>query len=449
MGSRSQRALHGKEPRMSSSKKILFSYENLVPSSQADAEVVFNTAGALAARGHRAVLATPAPPGLSDAFASEVRDYYGLSPELRITPVPSFTRNIAAQHAYHAWRLPSHPAFADADFIYARNPVVVMSALRAGQRVLMDHYRPWGDQFPPLQPIFRQFMTHPRFLGLVVHSEFACRSFARLGVPPEKLRVVHNGWNPQRMQPVLSKEEARAQLELPQKRRIVTYAGRVNEKKGLDILLTLADRMPEVIFLIVGSTGHGVIEREAETRENVIVAPWQTASSLAPYLYASDTLTIPPSAKPLEEVGNTVLPLKLFLYLASGRPIFAGRNPDTAEVLDHDRNAWLVSSGDVDEAQQQLTELLSDEARLQRLGQAARAQAEELTWESRAAKIESFIDERLAADPYAAVKGPWSGRSCLRESMRWLRAGVLQGRWIHQPARCEPMPRRTQARSSG
>jgi len=145
-------------------RRILFSYENLLPASQADAEVVLNTASALAGRGHEAIISVPAPPDLSADFEREVLDYYGIETPLRITPVPSFTKNLALQHAYHAMHFPEHPAFADADFIYARNPIVVMRALQCGQRVLMDHYRPWGDQFPPLQPVFRQFMTHPRFL---------------------------------------------------------------------------------------------------------------------------------------------------------------------------------------------------------------------------------------------------------------------------------------------
>ncbi|MBW2192138.1 MAG: glycosyltransferase family 4 protein, partial [Deltaproteobacteria bacterium] len=276
-------------------RRILFSYENLLPASQADAEVVLNTAGALAGRGHDAIIAVPAPPDLSPDFERQVLEYYGIDTPLRITPVPSFTRNIALQHAYHAMHLPEHPAFAGADFIYARNPVVVMRALQCGQRVLMDHYRPWGDQFPPLQPVFRHFMTHPRFLGLVVHSAYAYQSYRRLGVPEAKLRVVHNGFDPHRMEPVLSKQEARAVLDLPPERRIVTYAGRINDKKGLDVLLELADRMPDTLFVLVGSTGRGPIEIEAETKDNVRVVPWQTSSSIAPHLYASDVLTIPPS----------------------------------------------------------------------------------------------------------------------------------------------------------
>ncbi|MEM7137366.1 MAG: glycosyltransferase family 4 protein [Myxococcota bacterium] len=412
--------------------RILFSYENLLPSDAADAEVVLNTAGALAGRGHEAMVSVPKPPDASEDFEAEVLRYYGIRAPLRIDPARSFTKNIAAQHAYHALHFPDHPWFRTAAFVYLRNPVVVMRALRAGQRVLMDHYRPWGDQFPPLQPIFRRFMSHPRFLGLIVHSDYSRQSYRRLGVPDEKLRVVHNGFDPGRIEPVLTKDQARAKLDLPRDRRIVTYAGRINEKKGLEMVLELARRMPDVLFMLVGSTGRGPIEIAAEALGNVKVAPWQTASSIAPYLYASDVLTIPPSSTPLEKVGNTVLPLKLFLYLASGRALFAGATPDTAEILDDDVNACLVPPGNTDEAQRQLRALLDDEERLTRLGAAGRKQAEALTWDSRAEKIEAFVRECLSRDPASTAAGPWSPAACARDSARWFAQGVTTGKWIYR-----------------
>lgn len=413
-------------------RRILFSYENVLPTSQADAEVVLSTAGALARRGHDVTIAVPAPADMSSSFQRDVLCYYGIEGPLQVTAMPSSTHHIALQHLYHAWHLPEHPLFREADFVYARNPVVVIRALEAGQRVLMDHYRPWGDQFPPLQPVFRRFMSHPRFMGLAVHSHYSYQSYRRLGIPEAKLRVVHNGYDPHRMEPVLSKEEARKALGLPRDRKIVTYAGRINEKKGLDVLLRLADRIPDAFFLLVGSTGRGPIEVEAAKRDNVRIAPWQTASSIAPYLYASDVLTIPPSSVPLEQVGNTVLPLKLFLYLAAGRPIFAASSPDTAEILEHDRNAWLVPPGDAVEAERQLRLLLEDTALLERLGNACQELASDLTWDARAAKVETFFEECLARDSKSLRPEPWASSAWARDSIKWLVRGVSSGRWIYR-----------------
>ena len=65
--------------------------------------------------------------------------------------------------------------------------------------------------------------------------------------------------------------------------------------------------------------GRGPVERRAESLPNVIVRPWQPFDSVLRYLDAADVLLVPPSAAPLRG-GGTVLPLKLFSYLAAGRP---------------------------------------------------------------------------------------------------------------------------------
>ena len=61
--------------------------------------------------------------------------------------------------------------------------------------------------------------------------------------------------------------------------------------------------------------------------------PGRRRRDLPAWLAAADVLLIPPSRAPLEQFRNCVLPLKLFAYLAAGKPILAPRAPDTAELL--------------------------------------------------------------------------------------------------------------------
>lgn len=75
----------------------------------------------------------------------------------------------------------------------------------------------------------------------------------------------------------------------------------------------------------------------------------------------ADVLVIPPSADPLQQFGRTVLPLKVFQYLAAGRPIVTGEVPDTAE----------------------------------RRGAAARRDASGLTWSARGEALLEFLHEHV------------------------------------------------------
>jgi len=91
-----------------------------------------------------------------------------------------------------------------------------------------------------------------------------------------------------------------------------------------------------------------------------------------------------------------VLPLKLFAYLAAGRPILAPAAPDTAELLQDGENALLVPPGDAVAAAAAL-DRLRDPVLAARLGAAAYARSGELTWDRRAEKIEAFLTHRLNA----------------------------------------------------
>jgi len=130
---------------------------------------------------------------------------------------------------------------------------------------------------------------------------------------------------------------------------------------------------------------------------------------------------VPPSLEPLRRHGNTVLPIKLFLYLAAGRVILAPVAPDTAELLADDQNAALVPAGDVAATLRTLRALAADPARAARLADGSLRTAQELTWDARAERIERFLQARLAAAaPPPPAADPWTRRRWAGEVGRWL-----------------------------
>jgi glycosyltransferase involved in cell wall biosynthesis len=411
--------------------RILFSYENLLPTSQADAEVFLNTAGAIARRGHDATLLVPCASAANALGADEVFNYYDIDTPLRVGFLPTRTKNIVTQHIGHAVRVARDPRALNADLVYTRNLGVLTACLARGLPTAFEHYRPWGDQFPPLQALLRRVMGHPQFLGMVVHSRYSMNAYRRIGIPRESLCVIHNGFEPRRVEPRLHKWEARKRLGLPVERKIVVYSGRVNEKKGLDVVLDMARARRDALFVLVGSERRGPIEEKARRLANVRIVPWQPYAAIAPYLYAADVLMLPPSRAPLRRYGNTVLPLKVFLYLAAGRAILGPETPDLHELLIDGENALLVPPGELKEALGALDRLLADESLAARLGHRARELGDTLTWDARAERIEAFLERRLAAR--GGPLEPWDLGGCLAESGAWIRDGIVHGRWIHEP----------------
>jgi glycosyltransferase involved in cell wall biosynthesis len=378
--------------------RILYGTDHLFPSTDASCEQVVHTVSALGKRGISVELVIPRPRGTSPVTGDALRDYYAVDGPFEVSQVPAPVVGFQPlRKSLHAAGTMRRYAPGDFDLLYTRNIPTMRAALRRGFRVAYEAFRPWGDQYPVLRPLLRTWMSHPRFVGAILHSHFARDSYVRLGVAPERAVCIHNGFEPERMEPRLGTAEARARIGLDAAGPVAMYTGRLNHKKGLDALLAMARQCPDIVFVLVGSENPGgVIEREALGLPNVRVYPWQRTDALPTYVYAADVLVIPPSRAPLDRHGSTVLPLKLFLYLAAGRAILAPRAPDTAELLDHDVNAWLVPPGDVGEAAAALRTLAHDPALRTRLAEASRARAADLTWDARAAHIERFLKGRLA-----------------------------------------------------
>lgn len=399
--------------------RILYSYDTPMPDTGADTEQVVNNVAALSRHGHQMSLLLPAAvSGRGDP--ATLRDYYHVTGDFALHHLKWRYHGARALEKWSfALRAPSHPAARDAELIYTRNLPGAWSMLRAGHAVVYEHFRPWGDQIPALQPFLRAVLRHPRLRGAIFHSQHALNSYRRLGVPESRMLVAHNGWDPERMSPRLSQQEARAQLGLPLNGFVAVYSGRMNLRKGLDVVLDAARRAPEITFILIGSEGEGAVEQQARALPNVRIVGWLKSRELPPWLYAADVLLIPPSLAPLQRHGNTVLPIKLFLYLAAGRAILAPRAPDTAELLRHGENSVLVEAGDTDATVTALRQLASDPAESARLGAAAFATAADLTWDARASWISAFLLQRSGVTD-TLQPDPWSTGTWLSETAKSL-----------------------------
>jgi glycosyltransferase involved in cell wall biosynthesis len=261
--------------------------------------------------------------------------------------------------------------------------------------VVYDTHRAWPDHVPLLKPVFKFAMTRKSFLGAVFHSDYARKAYARLGVDSDRLATMRNGFDPARFTSNLTPETARSELGLPQDRKLVVYTGHISALTGLGSVLKLAETNRDALFLLVGSEGDGSVERAAQKHDNVRVLPWQPYDVAAKYMVSADVLLLPPSSVGLKVAGHTVLPMKLYGYLAAGRAILAPSTPDIAELLVDDQNAVLVPPAEPELATAALARLLADDARRARLAQAAQETGKSLTWDMRAEKLEAFIRARL------------------------------------------------------
>jgi glycosyltransferase involved in cell wall biosynthesis len=407
--------------------KILFAYENPLPNAQADAEVFVATARHLAAYTSQAWLHAP--------VASEAN--YKTAATLAAMPIVRACaplRPAVLRHFCCGLTLPFRREFREADFIYTRNLWVAWLALLFGQRVVFDHYRPWPEQIPPLRPWIYYIFSHPRFLANISHSDYTRQKYLELGIQAQKLDCVHNGFDPQRLGTPLSVQVAKQQIGIDSSTKTVVYTGRINHKKGLELAIEAARRLPDHLFILVGAASPGLIQTLAAGVENVRIVPWQQPDALARYIYAADVLLIPPSVKPLTEFGSTVIPLKLYLYMGSGRPILAGDTPDVREILESGRNAVLTRPDCLDDLVAGIVALTSDRELAERLAAASLQDSRRFTWAARAKRISEIVARRLHSAPIVQPAWSWrQSRAWLEQSRRWAAHLIRKGSWILPP----------------
>jgi glycosyltransferase involved in cell wall biosynthesis len=412
--------------------KILFTFENPLPSAEADAEVFVTTGRYLAGLASGTWLHVPMRQAGDEAAVKNLAGMPAVRARAPIGPA-------ALRHFICGLTMPFRPEFRQADLIYTRNLWIAWTSLKLGQRVVFDHYRPWPDQIPPLQRWLHRLFCHPRLLVNICHSEYTRGKYLNIGVPANKLVCIHNGYEPQRLEALLSADAAKRKLGLDPRRKTVVYTGRINHKKGLDLVIQAARQLPEVEFVLVGSYGEGPIEALAKDVRNVAIVSFQPAEKLSDYIFAADLLLIPPSWAPLAKYGSTVLPLKLFFYLAAGRPILAGETPDVMEVLRHRDNAILCKPDDVPALVDGIRTVLGDNALAARIAAKAQEDSRELTWSARVGKIHDLIANRLAST--ATERGVWNrtqARTWREQSRRWLVHLLRERSFILPPAGLAP-----------
>jgi len=264
-------------------------------------------------------------------------------------------------------------------------------ALWRGLPVILElHDRPSGRVGPRL---FREFIRHPGRKRLLVITEALLERLKldyNWSPPQGVVQIAPNGTELERYADLPEPEEARRQLGLPQMLTVV-YSGSFYAGRGLDLLLQLARDFPSVMFLWIGGRPQDIAvwtKRLADMGlDNVLLTGFVENSRLPLFQAAGDVLLMPyERAIAGSSGGNSAeicSPMKMFDYLACGRPILASDLPVLHEVLS-EQNAVFCPPQDTTAWIKALGLLLTDENRRRRLGERAKAEAARYTWRGRA-----------------------------------------------------------------
>lgn len=382
--------------------KILIAAPTYLPSRRANTIQVMKMAQAARGLGHQVGVLVPDPDLGKSVPWEALAHHYGLQHPFEVVWLPvwpglrGYDYGLKVVRYFHQW---------GADLLYTRFPQA--AAFASGLKlptVLEVHDLPAG-KFGRF--LFRLFLMGKGARRLVLITEALqdalSGSVAHLPAAPFT-KVIPDGVDLARYENLPAPQEARQtlSLDLPGlhvSRFTLGYSGHLYPGRGVDLILELASRFPDLSFLLVGGDPQAVDQYkslvEMRRLENVLLAGFIPNADLPHYQSACDILLMPYQTKVAAssggDIGRFLSPMKLFEYLACGRVILSSNLPVLSEVL-NDGNAVLLPPDDVDAWVAAIRELTLDPNHRERLASQARQDARQYTWEARARRIFSFGD---------------------------------------------------------
>jgi glycosyltransferase involved in cell wall biosynthesis len=222
-------------------------------------------------------------------------------------------------------------------------------------------------------------------LRLIVLEEHGQRS-------ARKIRVNPNGVDPKRFKPMGHSEDVttfRESMGFTGDNCIVGYAGKALPHHRLDMLAEVVVNIPQSQLKLVIAGNLDSISRHTlqQFGEDRVILLGQIAFDQMPlFLNACDILVLAHGPSYNRYLHQS--PMKLFEYMAVGKPIVASRIGQIEQVLSPGKNALLFQPDNPDELAKCLITLEKDTALGERLGQASRETVMgAYTWHHNAARV--------------------------------------------------------------
>lgn len=235
--------------------------------------------------------------------------------------------------------------------------------------------------------------------ALVVLTNFIKDKLIWLGISEQKILVAPDAVDLEEFDIKISREEARKKLNLPKDKFLIGYVGMLKTlemEKGIDVAIKSLKLLEEDALLVLV----GGLKEDIEfykklavdfNLKNRILFTGQLRHALIPlYLRSFDVLIAP--FPETEHYKFYMSPLKLFEYMASGRPIIASDLSSIREIL-NEGNAVLVEPNNPEALAEGIKKVLQDKNLTDRISRQAFENVKEYTWDKRVEIIINFISK--------------------------------------------------------
>ncbi|HUV15751.1 MAG TPA: glycosyltransferase [Pelolinea sp.] len=370
---------------------------SVVPSKTANSIQALKVVHALKETGHDVRLWVPE---FKREDWNQIAEIYGLKTQFDITWLTFLP--FSKQYDF-AWKSVTAALRWGANIVYTwALQAAVFAQIRSYPTVMEFHDFPMGRLGPQLFKIYID--SKGKKLTLCTTRALADGMEERYNFKfsPKELQIAPNGTEIERYNLLPAPEEARKILGL-KPGFTVGYTGHFYAGRGMDLLTDIARQLPEVNFLWVGGREEDIApwqeSLESQSIHNVTITGFIPNSKLPHYQASADILAMPYgkriSGSSGGDISRVINPMKMFDYLATGRPIVASEIPVFHEVL-HKDIAVFCQPEDPAEWVKAIRQLQNDAKKRIEMGNLAKKEAKKYTWKNRAlttfSKLETILE---------------------------------------------------------
>lgn len=368
--------------------KIVYIASSIVPSRIANSIHVMNICSCLAEMGHDVTILLPKIEG--DENQAEIFSFYGLEADFKIEKLyyPSFK----GKTFYYTYAIYKALKRIKPDYVIGRfvNGCAVASMM--GFPITFDSHGPMWEDSKISNWFFKRMLNQETLKKLTVNSIALKDLYLKSGIfndtrfNPDNLVVAHNGANVY---------DLNQKVELPGRKDSlkVGYFGHLYAGRGIELIIELARRMPDLEYYIVGGEEQDINHwKEQTSLKNLHFLGFVPFANVYKYRHSCDILLAPyqkivSPGGTIGDQGPYMNPIKYLEYMSSCKGIVASELPSTREVL-NESNAILVDCADVDQWEKAILTLACDSNLLELLSKNAYADFENnYTWKIRAERL--------------------------------------------------------------
>lgn len=370
--------------------KIYYVANARMPSDKAHGIQIVKMAEALIESGVDVTLVLPRRPGTEQSM----REHYNLRVDIPVVRLPVFDWGMGGPIRY---RLSAFSFIASYIWYFY---TAIKRADAVVYTVDLDHVTCLGLPFLGLPYFSEMHGGKPRSLfyrfffkrmrGIIATTSITRDELIqKFHLPPERALLEPNGVDLSHLS-MLSRDDARRALGLPLEKPLALYVGRVLPWKGIDILPVAAAQIPDSTIGFLGGT-----EEEYKAAFGVSGAPVvfygsKPHTEVGIWLAAADVCMVI-GTRHDEYSYRYTSPMKVYEYLASGRPIIASSTPALRGVLGEDE-CYFCEPDDAASLARAIVTAIADPVRAERMAAKGIERAREHTWQKRAERTKKFIE---------------------------------------------------------